>query len=504
MHSLVFLAAPVALWVALTRSPWQAFLAVYLPLLLLVPESFRATLSGIPKMNFNQAAIVPIVALVLLRHLRGWRPSATDAAVLALALLIAVSEFLAAGYKEAQNLMFAMGASMAAPYLVARLLSDAPGRDVALARRIVIVAFAVAIVGLYESRFGRNPFLELLAPLFPGQGYGWVTTFRHGFARVAGPYSHAILAGIVMVTAFRLARWLQWGGHWEPRFARLPRLPWSKAAVLSAVLALGSLMTVARGPLLGAALGAVAVSVFRSPRRGSLLPAAAVGAAVLLPLGYLGLVAYLDVAPGMQMTASQESALYRKVMIERYVGIALDHALLGWGRNTWPKLPGMASIDNYFLLLSLMHGVVATALLAFLFAWQSVRLFRRGLAEPHDANGLALTFGGILVAALVALGTVYLGEQVMPLLFLILGWSEAVLQRAPLVAAPSAASPKASGSPLARGVAQGNVAQGNAAQGNAAQGNAAQGNAAQGNAAQGGVALMNAKPLQARRFRVMR
>jgi hypothetical protein len=133
-----------------------------------------------------------------------------------------------------------------------------------------------------------------------------------------------------------------------------------------------------------------------------------------------------------------------------------------------------------------------------------VRLFRRGLAEPHDANGLALTFGGILVAALVALGTVYLGEQVMPLLFLILGWSEAVLQRAPLVAAPSAASPKASGSPLARGVAQGNVAQGNAAQGNAAQGNAAQGNAAQGNAAQGGVALMNAKPLQARRFRVMR
>jgi hypothetical protein len=156
---------------------------------------------------------------------------------------------------------------------------------------------------------------------------------------------------------------------------------------------------------------------------------------VLVPVGYMALMSYLDVQPGMPMTMSQESAMYRKVMIERYIDIAIEHSALGWGRNTWPKLPGMASIDNYYLLLSLMHGLVATGLLLFLFAWQGVRLFRRGMAEPHDSNSLALTFAGVLLAVFVTLGTVYLGEQVMPVLFLILGWAEALLQRSPLRAA---------------------------------------------------------------------
>ena len=438
MYLLVFVVPFVALWLALRRSPLQALLAVYLPLLLLVPESFRATVQGIPKMNFNQAAIVPIALLAFARYARDWRPSVTDVAVLLLALIVAVSEFLAAGYKEAQNLMFATLASMAGPYMAARLLLDARDKDVAVARRFAILVFAAVIVGVYEFRFGVNPFLNTLGMLFPGQGLGWVTTFRHGFARVAGPYSHAILAGIMVVIAYRLARWAQWGGHWEPRFARLPALPLSKAALISLVLAAGSLMTIARGPLLGAALGAVVIMVGSSPRRRQLLPAVAIGFVVLVPVGYMALMSYLDVQPGMAMTMSQESAMYRKVMIERYIDIAIEHTALGWGRNTWPKLPGMASIDNYFLLLSLMHGLVATGLLLFLFAWQGTRLFRRGMAEPHDSNSLALTFAGILLAVFVTLGTVYLGEQVMPALFLILGWSEAYLQRAPVRAAAAA------------------------------------------------------------------
>jgi len=435
MYPLVFVALLVSGWVAIRFTPLRALLAVYLPLLLLVPEAFRATLQGIPKMNFNQAAIVPIVLVALLRYGRNWRPSVTDVAVFALAGTIAGSEFLAAGYKEAQNLMFATLASMAGPYLAARLLLDAPDRDVAVARRFVILVFVVTIIGVYEFRFGVNPFLRYLGTLFPGQGLGWVTTFRHGFARVAGPYSHAILAGLMVVVAYRLARWLQWGRQWEPRFALLPALPWSKAAAISLVLAVGSVMTIARGPILGGVLGAALIMVASSRHRRHLLPAVAVGFVVLVPVGYLALMAYLDVQPGMAMTMSQESAMYRKVMIERYIDIAIEQAALGWGRNTWPKLPGMASIDNYYLLLSLMHGLVATGLLLFLFAWQGLRLFRRGMAEAHDANSLALTFAGILLAVFVTLGTVYLGEQVMPALFLILGWSEALLQRAPARAA---------------------------------------------------------------------
>jgi hypothetical protein len=339
--------------------------------------------------------------------------------------------------------MFATLASMAGPYVAARLLFDGRAADIAVARRFVILGFAALLVGLYELRFGVNPFLRYLGILFPGQGEGWVTTFRHGVARVAGPYSHAILAGVMAVIAYRLQRWLQWGRHWEPRFAALPALPWSKAAVITAVLALGAVVAVARGPILGAVLGAALIFIGRSARRKTLLPVAAIALVILVPSGYVALMSYLDVRPGMPMTMSQESALYRKVMIERYIDIAVEHAALGWGRNTWPKLPGMSSIDNYYLLLSLMHGLVALGLLVFLFLWQGMRLFARGMAEPPGANSLALTFSGILVAVFVTLGTVYLGEQAVPVFFLILGWSEALLQRQAMALGARDAAPAA-------------------------------------------------------------
>ena len=427
---IVYLASIAAFALALRASPGRALVAVYLPVLLLVPNGFRAITPGIPDPNFNQAAILPILLIAVLRFGHRWRPSVTDLLVLAMALIVGTSEYLAAGYDEAQNLIFDMLASVVAPYAVARLCIGAEDLHVALAKRFVILVFAVAIVGLFEFRFGMNPFIATIGSFFPGQATGWVTTFRYGVARVAGPYSHAILAGIVMALAYRLARWLQWGGHWQRRFAHLPWLPWSKAQVIAATLLIGSAMTIARGPWLGALIGAAPAMVGRARNRRRLLGIAAALLLAGVPLGWVGMNAYLEVAPGAEMTMSQESALYRKVLIEKYVDIAIEHAALGWGRITWPKVPGMSSIDNYFLLLALMHGVVALALLVALFLWQGARLMARGMVEPRGANSLAFTFVGMLLVVLVSVVTVYLGEQVLPILFLIFGWSEAWLQQA--------------------------------------------------------------------------
>ena len=51
------------------------------------------------------------------------------------------------------------------------------------------------------------------------------------------------------------------------------------------------------------------------------------------------------------------------------------------------------------------------------------------MREPTGTNSLSFTFAGILIAILVSLVTVYLGEQTVPVLFLILGWAEAHLQQ---------------------------------------------------------------------------
>ena len=428
MPAILFLLPLIPLAFAGRRSPGWLFLTLYLPALIFIPDTFHTTTLGIPKMSANQAVIIAIVPFVLLRYARLWRIGLTDCMVFLLVALIAASEYLAAGYKEAQNLTFVMIAAGLAPYLVARLAIPAENLHVATARRIVILMFAVVLISVYEFKFGWNPFLVLVGKLFPGQGTGWVTTFRHGFARFAGPFSHAILAGIIVAIAYRLQRWLQKGGHWEMRFARFPNLPWQKPDIITATLLLGALMTIARGPWIGSLLGALLVMVGESRNRGRWTKIVIAGALILGPLGNAAMDAYLEVAPGMRMTDSQETALYRKELVEKYTDIALDHALLGWGRNTWPKVAGMGSIDNYFLLLSLMHGVLTMLVLVALFVWQTVRLIRRGMADPPGTNSLAFALAGILVAIFVSLVTVYLGEQAIPFFFLIIGWSEAVVR----------------------------------------------------------------------------
>jgi len=146
----------------------------------------------------------------------------------------------------------------------------------------------------------------------------------------------------------------------------------------------------------------------------------AVGAAA----GAWALNDYLDIKPGAAMTMSQESALYRKVLFEKYFDIALDSAWFGWGLTTWPKVRGMASIDNYYLLISLMHGVPAMAMLVWMLLGSAMQCVRRGLAEAPGSHSPAFAFAGIFIAVFVALGTVYLGEQVLPTLFFMLGWAQ--------------------------------------------------------------------------------
>jgi hypothetical protein len=439
MSMVVYLALIAAAVVALRHGPGRALLNVYLPVLLLIPDGFRAITPGLPDPNFSQAAIIPIVAVALQRHWHRYRAAPMDLLILLFAVWVGWSDYTGRGYDDAQNLMFAMLFSVLAPYFVARLVISAEGLHVAVARRFVIIVFGVALVGLWEARFGFNPFHALIGNFFPGQGQGWVTTFRYGLARVAGPYSHAILAGIMMAVAFVLQRWLHSAGHWEPRFKYLPALPWPKARLITVALVAGMLLTVARGPWLGAVVAAALFAVGQAADRKRALMIAAAVLAVGAVAGGWALADYLDIKPGTVMTMSQESAFYRKVLFEKYLDIALAHSWFGWGLTTWPKVRGMESIDNYYLLISLMHGLPAMAMLVLLMLGSAAQCLRRGLAEPPGSHGPGFAFAGIFLAIFASLGTVYLGEQVLPTLFFMLGWAQGWLRAGPSATAPAGA-----------------------------------------------------------------
>jgi hypothetical protein len=430
MGFIAVIPAVIALYRAIRYSAAQALLDVYLPVLLLLPEYYRWIIPALPDPTFSQAAILPIALVFLPTALRQWQWSVTDFLIFGLAGCVAFSEFQNAGFKEAQNLMFDMLASLVLPYLIAKGLIEPQRIRVAFARRIAFLMFAVSVVSVYEFRFGRTPWQIVLNPFFPGQGDGWVTTFRYGFARIAGPYGHAILGGLILTIGYRIQRWLEWGGYWEPRFKRLPWLTISKARVITLGIGLGIMMTLVRGPWLGCLAGvAIATAGRARNRKRAMLTLCAALIVVGIPAA-AWFYSYASVGRAYAKSESQETAAYRKELMDKYVVVALQKSALGWGRNNWPRVQGMPSIDNYYLLMALMHGLIADAFLCAIFVCMIFRLIRhemRGSRSASVRNSLGFTLAAIYVGIAVTIATVYMGLTVTPLFALLTGWSEGYL-----------------------------------------------------------------------------
>lgn len=419
-----------ATWAALTRSATAAFLDVYMPVLLLLPDYYRWVLPALPDPTFGEAALLPVAGAFILKEFKRWQYSFTDFLIVGLASWMSYSELLNAGFGDAQNLMFDMLGTIVLPYMLAKGIIEPQGLRIAFARRFVFLLAVVAVIGLYEFKFGATPWQMLLHGFFPWQGLGWVTTFRWGFARVAGPYGHAILAGTIMVMGYRIARWLEWSGAWEPRFKAFAEWPLSKARTFSLALFLGVFISMARGPWIAAIGGAVFTTVGRAkdPKRALVWVLALVLLLGTPAVAYL--YSYASVGRAAARSESQETAAYRKELIDKYVSIAAQHALFGYGRNGWPRVEGMPSIDNYYLLLSLMHGVVALALLLAIMISMPVRLVLRALRSPvayPRGSSLHFTLAGIYAVFGISIASVFMGTQVVPLFAILTGWSEGLL-----------------------------------------------------------------------------
>jgi hypothetical protein len=430
MGVIVAIPGLLALYWAVKYSPARAFLDIYLPVLLLLPEYYTWVIPALPDPTFSQAAMLPIAAVFLPSALSKWKFSVMDVLVVGFATMVGFSEFENSGFKEAQNVLFEMLASVVLPYAVAKGLIEPNGLRVAFARRFTMMIFSVSVISLYEFRFGRTPWQMLLNPAFPGQGDGWVTTFRYGFARIAGPYGHAILAGLILIIGYRIQRWLEWGHYWEPRFRALPWLKVPKARVITLAISLGILMTLVRGPWVGGFVGAVIAAIGRAKnRKRALLVVAAGVVGIGIPL-VAWFISYASVGRAQARTDAQETAAYRKELIDKYLSVAKERAALGWGRNTWPKLASMPSIDNYYLLLALMHGFIADWLLLSIIFGMTIRLIRfemKDNALPASRNSLGFTLAAIYVGFAVTIATVYMGLAVTPIFAVITGWSEGYL-----------------------------------------------------------------------------
>ena len=77
MEVLALLPGVASAWVAARRSAATAFLSVYLPALVLLPDYYYWNAPGLPDPSFVEAAVVPLAAFVLAKEAASWRWSSS-------------------------------------------------------------------------------------------------------------------------------------------------------------------------------------------------------------------------------------------------------------------------------------------------------------------------------------------------------------------------------------------------------------------------------------------
>jgi len=426
-----FLPAFFAFRYAMATSVRDAFLKIYIPVLLCLPDFYRVITPGLPDPTFNQGvAIALLIVAVMKGGFPTFRFSHVDIVVGIFAACVFNSELQASGYSDAQNLMFTMLFSVLTPYIMAKSYIEPCGLRFEFAKRVVICLTIVSIINVYETRFGMNPFQLTLQKFFPGQGEHWMVTFRFGMARTAGPYGHALLAGIMMMAGFRLQRWLQFSGAWPDKLEKFKWLPLKVPQILTLILTGGFFITFAKGSWLAGFLAGFLVWVGRIKNRVLALGMVLAFVVFVLIPAAGAFISYASVGRENAKDDNQETAAYRYELVIGYIEIAKEKAMWGWGLTKWPVIPSMPSIDNYYLLLFLMHGQIAFFCFLYILIGTMVRLLIYSLRcppPPRSGGSLPFTLASIYLGYIVAIGTVFMGFQTVPMLFMITGWAESYM-----------------------------------------------------------------------------
>jgi len=290
-------------------------------------------------------------------------------------------------------------------------------------RRIVVMLAIVAGISVFDFVTGRSIWQMAGRHLFPDQLVEWPTQTRLGFGRAAGPYAHAILAGMIFLMGLIYCLWLRvFAPKWGMRkiFSGLPLTV--RGLVLGAVVG-GLLMTQSRGPFVGVLLALIFALMVRRLPLGKATLVFVVFLAAFAVLAYHYGKRYTDVDVSHARTEEQRNAVYRRQLLTTFIPIIEQRKAFGWGITTLPAMNGQMSVDNEYLLLAATQGLTGLALFLLILSGSIVRLYR--LARQRlTTEDRALVFAhlAVLMGLMTALTTVYLGEQALLLVFLIVGW----------------------------------------------------------------------------------
>lgn len=236
--ALVILIPALICWAVLAlSSARKALLDVYLPVVLLLPQYYVLRIQHLPPITFADATVIPLGLVLVMTSLRNWRWAWMDLWVFLLAVSEGLSEALsselangnwvhifstsaAASVRLGTNianggLMFVSGLlTIVLPYMIGKIMLEQQDTDGTPMRRKVIqrmvtLLAVVAIISVYDFIKGVSIWQKAFHFLKPYQSEIWTPQVRWGFGRIAGPFGHAILAGMIFLMGLIYCLWLR-------------------------------------------------------------------------------------------------------------------------------------------------------------------------------------------------------------------------------------------------------------------------------------------------------
>jgi len=424
MH-LTLLAFFVLAIVKFQKSAESAVLDVFLPVLLLVPMGFTLGIAHLPPLSGVSLVTLPIATGALASRWSLWRYRRADLWVLIYVFASSYTDYLNLGLKSALDIMPGSICELLFAYVIGKLLIEQGGIREKFVRRLVTLAGAIGFISVVEFVLRQNLFFQAGRLVFLGAIYDYVQ-IRSGFRRVKGPFLGPEAAGIVFMMALILAFWLWFlsksrGNAGEPKYLGL------RGTVLwIAGIAGGLLMTISRGPWIGAALGTVIarIGLAKNTRLAAIFALLFCVAGGIFFKHRVDQIAHLD----LQTASEQEAtAYYRTQLYAVYEQVAEEGGLFGWSAPAYPREPGADSIDNHYLFLWVAQGKIGLWMFCLLVA-EAVLGIAMAIRRSRQRLDTAFYYclAGILAGLLFVLWTVFLAGQGLVLFFLFVGWSQSL------------------------------------------------------------------------------
>ena len=431
VQALVLIPALIAIAMFNGLSAAKVVVRLYLPCLLLVPLYLQFKLGGL-SLDVTSLVALFLATVGIYASFSTLRFTLLDAFVIA--------NGLSAFYTDVHRHDLKVGAysfcttvlNTVCPYIIGRTLIEQAGMRKRFAKTLVICLAAIAFLSVFEYRMEKNMFQDMAEALMHAPS-GWIRQSRWGFGRIAGPYGHAIIAGMVFTTGLFVQLWLMATKSWDTfkflTFLRSRRKP----LYLTLAIVLGLFMTQSRGPWIGCGFGLIVSSAgFARNRRRAVIIAIS-----LLTIAFvftsITLNKYTDVETAKVTDQDQQNASYRRDLLKTYQPMIEQGGLWGWGtpgdlgNGTAGYSKYQTSIDNEYLRLAVAQGYVGVMLFVAMILLTILHLVKLcvSLSNRDDVLFVYCLLGSVLAMAFT-LTTVYLGNPMLQIVYLFLGWSMSV------------------------------------------------------------------------------